>query len=243
MTGLVEPLTWDTDFFGIPIGRANLEGATTETLRAIEVEARALGIACLYGRLDPVDAATAYLVQTFGHRLVEVAVTLRRPAVPFSPKAAASTVRRGTVADLIGLEELITTLAPWSRFAADPHFGPEAAERMLYAWVERAARDDKERLLLISEENDGVTGLSTAVRATVPRIDLIGVTRQGSGAAWALVSEMIRWADGGPIAGGPIAARNIASVRFSEHCGFTMVRTQYVFHRWLDEDAGSVPRP
>lgn len=239
MTGLVEPLEWDTDFFGFPIGRASLEGATVETLRAIEAEARDLGIMCLYGALDPGEGDAAYLVQTFGHRLVEVAIAFGRPAVPFSPKPTASTVRRGTPADLPRLEESIATLAPWSRFAADPRFGPDSAQRMFHAWVERAAHDGKERMLLISEDDTGVTGLSTHVRTPVPRVDLMGVITQGSGASWALMAGLVEWAGGGPIEAGPCAARNIAPLRFLEHCGFSIVRTQYLFHRWLDEDAGA----
>jgi dTDP-4-amino-4,6-dideoxy-D-galactose acyltransferase len=236
MTRLVEPLAWDTDFFGFPIGRVSLDGATAETLHTIEAEARDLGIVCLYGALDPAEGDTAYLVQTFGHRLVEVAIAFGRPAVPFTPKPTASTVRRGTPADMPQLEESIATLAVWSRFAADPRFGQEAARRMFHAWVERAAHDGDERMLLISEDDTGVTGLATHVRTPVPRVDLMGVITQGSGASWALLAGLVEWADGGPIEAGPCAARNIAPLRFLEHCGFSIVRTQYRFHRWLDED-------
>ena len=238
MTKLVEPLAWDTDFFGIPIGRTNFDGATEATLRAIEVEARDLEISCLYGTLDHVDGDTAYLVQTFGHRLVEIAIAFGRPAVPFSPKPTASTVRRGTPADLPRLEESIATLAPWSRFATDPRFGLEAAERMFRAWVERAAHDGEERLLLISEDDTGVTGLATHLRTPIPTMDLIGVITKGSGAARALMSGFIEWADGAPVEAGPCAARNITILKFFEHCGFGVLRTRYLFHRWLDEDAG-----
>jgi hypothetical protein len=241
MTALVEPLAWDTEFFGFPIGRANIQGATIESLRAIEVEARELGLLCLYGALGPVDGDTASLVQAFGHRLVEVAIAFGRPAVPFTPKPTASTVRRGTMADLPLLEDAIATLAPWSRFATDPRFGPQAAQRMFHAWVERASRDGEEYMLLISEDDTGITGVSTHVRTPVPRVDLMGVLEQGSGASWALMDGLVEWADGGPIEAGPCAARNIAPLRFLEHCGFRIVRTQYLFHRWLDEDAGTAP--
>lgn len=239
MTELVEPLRWDTEFFGFPIGRATLQDATPATLRSIDAEARDLGIECLYGALGPVDGDTASLVQMFGHRLVEVAIAFGRPAVPFTPKPTASKVRRGTEADLPLLEDAIATLAPWSRFATDPRFGADAARRMFRAWVERAARDGNEHMLLISEDETGVTGLSTHVRTPVPRVDLMGVITQGSGASWALMDGLVEWADGGPIEAGPCAARNIAPLRFLEHCGFGIVRTQYLFHRWLDEDAGT----
>ena len=71
MSDLIEPLPWDTEFFGIPIGRADLAGADVERLAAIDAQAREMELACLYGSLDPTDDATTRLVQIYGHRLVE----------------------------------------------------------------------------------------------------------------------------------------------------------------------------
>ena len=39
----------------------------------------------------------------------------------------------------------------WSRFANDPRFGDAAARRMHEAWVERAAKDGDEYMLLVAE--------------------------------------------------------------------------------------------
>lgn len=234
MTGDVERLEWDSNFFGLAIGQVQLEGATEPRLRAILGEARELGIECLYGTLDRIDPGESYLVQEWGFRIVEVALRFGRPAGPFTPKPTSSTVRRGTLDDLDALAEPIATLGPWSRFAADPRFGPAAAERMFRAWIERAAGDGDEHMLLIAEDEDGVKGLSTNVRHPIPRVDLMGVTEQGSGASWALMSGLIDWADAGPIEAGPCAARNIAPLRFLEHCGFSIVASQYKFHLWLD---------
>jgi dTDP-4-amino-4,6-dideoxy-D-galactose acyltransferase len=233
---LVEPLAWDSEFFGFPIGRVDLDDATPKMLAAVDSEAKTTGMTCLYGSLDPARGTTAALVQTFGHRLVEVAVLFSRPAIPFTPKPTASVARRGTLDDLPSLDAAIRTLAPWSRYGADPRFGLEAARRMHVAWVERAARDLDERMLAVTEDETGVTGFSTNVRSPVPRVDIMGVTKLGSGASWALMAELVEWADGGPIDAGPCAARNIAPLRFLEHCGFSISRVRYLYHRWLDED-------
>jgi dTDP-4-amino-4,6-dideoxy-D-galactose acyltransferase len=232
---LVEALAWDTEFFGFPIGRADLEDATPEKLVAIDAQARAMGLECLYGALDPSRGTTSYLVQSYGHRLVEIALTFNRPGIPFTPKATRSVVRRGTLDDIPLLDEAIRTLAPWSRYGADPRFGPEAARRMHQAWVERAARDVDERMLAIAEDESGPTGFSTHVRSPVPRVDIMGVLQQGSGSSWVLMAELVDWAGGGPIEAGPCAARNVAPLRFLEHCGFSISKSQYLFHRWLDE--------
>ena len=234
----VEPLAWDTEFFGFPIGRVDLAGATEESLRALDADARAQGIECLYGSFDPTESQTPYLIQRFGHRLVEVTIKFGRPAIPFTPKPTSATVRRGTVDDLPRLHEAIDTLASWSRFANDPRFGDTAARRMHEAWVERAAKDGDEYMLLVAEADDAIVGVSSHVRTPVPRVDLMGVTSQGSGAAWALMAGLVEWADGGPIEAGPCAARNIAPLRYLEHCGFDIRETRYIFHRWLDDDAG-----
>jgi hypothetical protein len=239
MPELIEPLAWDSEFFGVPIARAELTGATDEVLRAIEAEARAEGVACLYGSLDPSDEAVGYLVQTFGYRLVEVAITFDRPAMPFTPKPSPTKVRRGKPDDLPDLEPAIKTLAPWSRFAADPRFGTDAARRMHEAWMERAARDtDDERALYVAYDDDGITGMATFVRTPVPRVDTKGVTKLGTGAADALMVALFDWAGGGPTQAGPCAARNIAPLRYLERCGFRVCRTRYLFHRWLDEEPG-----
>lgn len=236
MAELIERLAWDSEFFAVPIARVDLTGATPEMLRAVDAEARAEGIACLYGTLDPTDATAAHLVQTFGHRLVEVAITFERPAMSFTPKPTTSRVRRGTVDDMPILEPAIKTLAPWSRFAADPRFGLEAARRMHEAWMERAARETDERALYISYDDTGVTGVATFVRSPVPRVDTKGVTKPGTGAADALMVALFEWAGGGATEAGPCAARNLAPLRYLERCGFRIGRTRYLFHRWLDEE-------
>lgn len=235
MNGAVERLPWDSQFFGVMIGSVQLEGATTESLSGILDQARDLGIDCLYGTLDQFEADEAFFVQEAGFRLVEVALRFGRPAGPFTPKVTTSTVRRGNLDDLARLDEAIATLSPWSRFAADPRFGPEAANRMFRAWVERAAGDGEEHMLLVAEDESGITGLSTNVRHPVPRVDLMGVTKPGSGASWALMDGLIRWAEHGLTEAGPCAARNIAVLRYVENCGFRVVASQYKFHRWLDD--------
>jgi dTDP-4-amino-4,6-dideoxy-D-galactose acyltransferase len=240
VTPLLEPLPWDSDFFGFPIGRAELAGATAERLRSIEDEAHRLGLVCAYGAADPTQA-DGYLAQTFGYRLVEVAVTFARTAGALPPWSSESRVRPGTVDDLPALEPSIATLAPWSRFGADPRFGPEAARRMHRAWVERCARDGTERRLLVAEDGSGPTGFSTEVHTGVPRIDLMGVVKQGAGASWALMADFMARVGDGVVEGGPCAVRNIAPLRFVEKCGFEVARVEYRFHRWFDEDVGARP--
>lgn len=238
MTQQIEFLDWDSEFFGVAIGRVDLTAATADDFEAIDTEARDRELACVYGSMDPAVDDGSFLAQEWGHRLVEIAIAFARPDKPFVAKETVSVARRGTPADLAALAPAIDTLAHWSRYAIDPRFGHRSARRMHEAWVSRAASDETdERMLAITEDETGITGLATHVRSPVPRVDLMGVIKQGSGASWALLAELVDWAGGGEIAAGPCAARNVAPCRFLEHCGFAMSGSQYLFHRWYDDSA------
>lgn len=238
MTGAFEQLTWDSEFFGIPIGRAHLDGADAEGLERIDREAAAAGIECLYATVDPNDLELNCQAQLQGYRLVEVALDLEHPTSILSHRPPTRSVPRlATVDDLDSLSRMIPLLARWSRFASDHRFGPLAAERMHWAWVERAARREGDRALVVAEDETGLTGLATQSQLSteIPRIDLIASLEPGSGSAQAMVDFSYAYFGERPSRGGPIAARNTASLRFVEQMGLRTVGAEYIYHRWLDE--------
>lgn len=241
----VQRLDWDTEFFGLPIGRLVIDDhdddddhdAGLAAVRVATEQAAAEGISCLYASVDPSRRALAIALAQAGFMVMEVGMDLVRPAKrPDHLPSTDSVARFGSLDDLPALADEIALMAPWSRFAMDPRFGLEAARRMHHAWVERAAGPDPHRWLVVAEDDQGISGFSTMSRLPDqdPRIDLIASTRPGSGAAYAIVDfehehfgDVRNW-------GGPIAARNVASLRFVENLGYRVGRVQYVYHRWLD---------
>jgi hypothetical protein len=234
----VEALEWDSAFFGFPIGRVDLDGTGADEVAAIDEQARALDLTCLYASMDPTDVTLAYAAQQQGYRLVEVAMDLEHPTnVPTDRRPTPSVARQGTPDDLDALADEITALAPWSRFATDPRFGLEQARRIQHAWVERAASGVDGRMLIVAEDGSGITGISSnrVVEGERPRVDLVASTKKGSGAAQALIAfSLDRFGPGGSW-GGPIAARNRVSLRFCENIGYRVHSPRYLFHRWFDE--------
>lgn len=233
-------LRWDSEFFGFGIGRIELDGADQGSIATAEAEARAQGIACLYGSLDPIDAHATFLVQTLGYRLVDVATTfdLRLDEPPI-PKPPDTDFRVGTVDDIPLVAGIAERMADWSRYAVDPRFGVEAARRMQTAWLERAARgDDGVHSLMVAETDDGIHAFIGRVLTPRPRVDAVGTTRRGSGAARYLIQEARGWAGQDALLGGPIAARNVPALRYVSHCNYRVCEVRYLYHRWLDEDLG-----
>lgn len=231
-------LPWDSDFFGIPIGRVDLDGATEGDLVQVEREARAAGIVCLYGSLDPAEAQLSLRVQHLGWRFVEAAVmSSLKPQMPPLPKPPGMVFRPGTPADLEQMGDVIARLAEWSRFALDPRFGADAALRLQHAGIERAANDQTgEHSLVVAEDHTGIVAFITRRRHPEPVIDTIGTTARGSGAAQHLIEVTRPWAGTGkPLLGGPIATRNVIATRFVTNAGYRVTWVRYLYHRWLDE--------
>lgn len=240
----VERLAWDSDFFGHQIGRVHLDGAeigsvTSEMLAEVDDRARADGLECLYLTVDPIDTALTVEAQRAGYLLVEVAMDLKHPtSIIDVPSPSVATVRTGTPEDLDRLRPQFEVLAPWSRYAVDARFGLEAARRMHEAWTTRAAGPEPHRHLWVAEEDDGeIVGFATGstLPDEIPRIDLIASIRAGSSSGRRIVEHVF---DGfGDVAsmGGPIAARNVVSLRFVLGMGYRVSTSRYLYHRWLTE--------
>lgn len=231
-------LEWDSEFFGFPVGRVHLDHLDADGIREVDRRARAAGMRCLYGYLDPAHFETSYLVQTLGYRLVESSARFDlEPGPEPAMTPTDSVVRRGTEADLPAVAESVARMAPWSRFAVDTRFGLDVARRLSMAWVERAARcrtDDY--VLTVAEDQSGITAFMSQTRRPRHIVDTVGTTAPGTGAAQALMRDARRRAGDQQLSAGWAAARNINSYRWLENCGFKVVEVRYIYHRWLDEE-------
>lgn len=241
MTAGWTPLPWDSDFFGFSIGRVDLDGADRTGIVAVEDDASAAGVVCLYGSLDPADRELTFVAQTLGWRFVDAATmfSLRLDEPPIA-RPPGLTFRPGTADDLPAMRGVIGKLADWSRFAVDPRFGGDAALRLQQAWIARAATSTTgEHSLVVAEESSEIVAFITRASSPHPVVDTVGTTAQGSGAARYLIENARAWAGDQALLGGPIAARNVNALRYVSHCGYRVRWVRYLYHRWLDEDGGA----
>ena len=79
MSNLIEKLIWDTEFFGIPIGRINVSSLSEPAVSTLLVQARNKGLQCLYFEADPDDFNTVRAVEQHQFQLVDVRVVLEHP--------------------------------------------------------------------------------------------------------------------------------------------------------------------
>lgn len=228
-----ELLPWDTEHFGRQIGRADLDAPTIEDIEALDAEAEAMGLDCLYVRLgQPTFAGASVDLQSAGFRLVDVALTLSAPVRVDESRVMCSTPVESSDR-LPDLDPILDVLAPWSRFAADPAFGEKAARSMYEAWIRRAADADDELLTVVEGSRGNIVGLVAVAAPAHPSIGLLAVAQPGQGLGDQLVQAGMRWAaERGERLETVTQARNGTALRFYERHGFRTLSSTYVFHRW-----------
>jgi ribosomal protein S18 acetylase RimI-like enzyme len=180
-------------------------------------------------KVPTADVATAAALQDAGFRVVDVNVTLSRPAaggeMPSDVGSAAERDRE-PVLEIAGRHYDV------SRFHLDAGIGVEAANAIKRDWVAAYLDGARgERLLVVRRGGRAVGFLAVLAPSEGVRvIDLIAVhpDARGAGAGRALVEALLAAGEGRVDVGTQIA--NTGALRFYERLGFVVKDTRYVLH-------------
>lgn len=224
-----ELLPWDSDFWGVRIGR--VLGSPGQ---AVDEWARAHDVACLY-LCTPDEPDAVREAEDAGFSLVEPRLTMTYRAGTEGARVDDVPVREAGPDDLPALRELAGRTEYVSRFAFDPRFAARAAEYFA-AWIERAdavlVADRDRRVLgyitcrLPDSGVDSWFGIVAVDDET--RVRGVGTALLGEGSDWLLSRGM-------ETVSVAVAARNIATLRYVERFGFMASRFELWFHKWYDE--------
>jgi ribosomal protein S18 acetylase RimI-like enzyme len=209
-------LDWDSEFFGLEIGRAESASLADEVAAA-----RRQGIRCLYvatplGRA--VEPARA------GGLLVDLRAELVRAPSAVDP---AEGIREATPADAPWLAEVAPQLAAHSRFSRDPSFPRERVEEMYGIWIENCLSE--------GEVSVAADGSAAFVAAREGRIELVYVAPAlaGAGLGARLLAHSLARAPGTAAAVATQAA-NLPALRLYHSLGFRLRSLDAIFHLWPD---------
>ncbi len=243
LLSVVRPLPWDSQFFGIRVGRVTPYSVTEDLLALADRWAREEGIRCLYYLADFGSPRSIRLAEEHGYRLADARVTLSRlvPAAA-EPAPGDPPTRPSRGEDLPELRALAATAFTDSRFFFDDRF-PRERSRELYAqWVEGLHRGPSGRVFVV--ELDGrVAGFIACDRVGVSRgvIGLIAVREgyQGRRVGSALVGRALKWfaEQDLPVAQVVTQGRNAGAQRLYQKCGFRTESVRLWYHKWFDEPA------
>ncbi len=229
----VEPLAWDSDFFGLRIGRAFLsseeEGLSLAIQRKnLEKDYDLLYVFTSHGMRFPDDKA----------KLVDEKVVYSLSKVVSSeanPSVELWDANKGVTDELL---HLALVSGKYSRFKLDDSLPSGSYERLYSRWIEQSVNHAIATEVFCYMVNKIPKGLVTLDRKSgVGTIGLVAIHEelQGRGIGSALIRHVIRYAQAGQCIKLSVATQhdNIPACRLYEKNGFETESVTDVWHWWL----------
>jgi dTDP-4-amino-4,6-dideoxy-D-galactose acyltransferase len=241
---LCEYLPWDSEFFGLRIGRVNANRLTPATAAAISEWCETNSIDCLYFLADSADPESVRLAEHHGFRLVDIRVTfekqLGREVVEEKGGAAVEgMIRPSRPEDIPALRAIAGVSHHDTRFYFDPNFPPARRDALYETWIEKSCNGYADAVLVAEFDNTAVGYITCKLLGEgggEGQIGLVGVApeHQGKGLGSSLVEASLRWFAEHGIERVTVVTqgRNTAAQRLYQRCGFVTQSVQLWYHLW-----------
>jgi dTDP-4-amino-4,6-dideoxy-D-galactose acyltransferase len=234
-------LPWDTEFFGIPVGRVQGSRVDEGKMAAVVEECRLAGIRVLYFLAAGDDDTGVKAAEQSGFLMVDVRMTYEWNAAPLAPAPVTAVAIRGhRDADVGALRAIARTSFGDSRYYHDRRFPRERCDALYEEWITRDCGGSAEKVF-VAETPLGVAGFLTCHHpsgADVGRIGLVGVAEgaRGGGVGRALIHAAQEWFALTGVARVRVVTqgRNASAQRMYQRAGFVTASTEIWFHKWLD---------
>lgn len=253
---ILRRLPWDSEFFGVPMGRLDYilhdgdqsPAAIDAALSASAEACRADGIRHLTARADVSDVLTIGRLEDHGFRLMDALVTyIARPG-----RERPAEVRKVGLLRPYRSEdaEQVVSIACEAyrgfrgRFHLDPHLPDERCDELYVEWARQCCTGRMAHMMLVAENGQGDVHGFLAFRRREPVSSVGGVDVYGGGlgacrkdhpgAYMGLIRAGTLWAhERRGVAECQTQNYNFPTVRVYEAVGAQYVRADYTFHGWM----------
>lgn len=219
-------LEWDTDFWGVKMGRSDqLDGVSQWAV------ANTIGLMALLVDADkPEEAQQA---EQLGYRYMDTRVTLARRAGPCG--ASARLVQHQ---DIPALQEIARSAHRITRFYADHVLDDARCDDLYVEWITSSIAGKADIVLVAERDSQAVGYVTVHLGNGTASIGLIAVAEayRNRGIGVELVSSAVNWAAGQQASVVTVVTqgRNIPAQRVFQLCGFRTTQTELWFHRWYN---------
>lgn len=244
---IVKELSWDTNYFGIPIARLYPSRINERILRFALNFCRQKKIKCLYYLANSQDSQSVRLAEQHGFHLVDVRLSFSVDLAHFSGSqntgrnlVAKSTlqIRNAIPEDIPHLRKIARQSYSLSRYYYDPHFSREKCHQFYADWIQKSCQGGVKKVLVADWEGRPVGFITCDLDS--PRkgsIYLVGVLKNffGRGIASLLVHRGLEWFKSESVQSVAVVtqARNCAAQKLYQRCGFTTSKTELWYHKWF----------
>lgn len=245
MQQLIKILPWDSEFFGVSVGRIDSFTLDKNNMPLLLEQAQMQGINCLYFEADPNDPATVSMAEQNGFHLVDVRVVLEHPfddrpaPVPRYPVPGELHIGSPRSGEMSRLQEISAQIGLTSRFHFDQKFGQQQSERLYRRWIQNACDGFADVVLVARWQQDGdAVGLITCTsKGNLADIQLAGVhiDHRKRNVGTGLVQAALDWAKAQNCRAMQVVtqARNVPAQRLYQQMGFFTRSMTLFYHRWL----------
>ena len=250
------PLPWDSEFFGVPMGRIDYifrsEDATASTLGdavdACHDACRQGNIQHLTVRVDVADTVAIGVLESRGYRLMDALVTYiyhpRREAPADQRDMGVPREYRPDHAEAIVEIAQDIYRGFRGRFHLDEHLPDDRCDDFYVEWARQVCGGRMGDKVFVAENGEGrVIGFLGSTKrepvSTVGGVEIYGgglgaCRRETPGAYAGLIRAGIAWAHArGAVVECQTQNFNFSTIRVYEAVGCQYTRAEYTFHGWL----------
>jgi dTDP-4-amino-4,6-dideoxy-D-galactose acyltransferase len=239
---LVEYLNWDSQFFGISIGRTRIDISHLQpkSLDMAINEARALDIKCLYVEIPfGIPEVIAYCSEN-GFFLVDLKTTLEKKIGIKDTRASSINITYKLEDEYYtSLREIVKQISIQSRFSYDLKFGRENSRLLYEEWLRVSFYEKYCDYFIVYIKDEKPAGFITVkIKNGRPFIDLLGVLdeERGKGIGKCLINEAERRLSEARYNTMKVVTQghNIGALRTYQSMNFKIESINIFYHKWID---------
>lgn len=238
---MIQPLTWDSEFFGRKMGALTGSWLPGDVARDVAA-ARADHYQYLTSRPPVEDAAAIRALEAAGFYFTDLGVIWASDVAAYlqrADRAAARAARPATAADVAWLSRIGSTLFPLSRYYHDPFYTTADADRFYGAWLANSVSGQAADAVFLIPDCGFVT--VKIARDGAGEIVLIGVVdgAQMKGSGRALMTAALEWLASKGVATVRVKTqvKNLRAMNFYHRLGFDLHSTDMTLGCILTEGA------
>lgn len=234
-------LDWDSEFFGLRIGRIKVNRLTPETVESVMKWCHSQDIDCLYFLADTEDPNTVRLAENHQFHMLDVRIIFekRLDVLPeIEKETGEAEIRFSKSEDIPALKAIARASHHDSRFYYDSNFPRSLCDALYETWIEKSCQGWADGVLVADFQGQPVGYLSCHLdRDREGRIGLFAVSAevQGKGVSENLIYRSLHWFAEQSMNDVSVVTqgRNIKAQRLYQRCGFLTRSIRLWYHRWF----------
>jgi dTDP-4-amino-4,6-dideoxy-D-galactose acyltransferase len=230
---MIELLEWDTRFFGLKIGKAEMVYSTVEQLLVIEKQKALDRYDLVYLFVTHMEDPAIEWVNSNRVELVDTKLTFEK-VINEHPSDPIPRIESYTGPVTPKLLELAVQSGQYSRFKKDPRLNPHFIE-MYHIWLEKSVEGKLADVVLVALDGDVLNGFVTVKKDDSKGIvGLIAVDEavRGKGIGKELLLAVENWgrSNNCNVISINTQEENSGACNFYRKTGYIVAKSQYVYH-------------